>query len=85
MEEGISKQVMLLRLQNGKRKVYKIDLSDLASKDLIDIVVQNNDVIYIQPSNKMNSREVAVQISPYLNIVSILLGITTTTLILLKK
>ncbi len=85
VEEGISKQVMLLRLQNGKRKVYKIDLSDLASKDLIDIVVQNNDVIYIQPSNKMNSREVAVQISPYLNIVSILLGITTTTLILLKK
>lgn len=85
---GISKDskansVKLMRVIEGKekREVYKIDLSTIEGLDEGDLVVQANDIIYVEPNANI-AREILQDIAPVISLVttSILFYVTIKTL-----
>ena len=69
-ERGISKRIKLIRKNiDGKRKVYKIDLSTIGGIASADLVVQANDIIYVDPAPRIAS-EIVTEISPIVGILT---------------
>jgi polysaccharide biosynthesis/export protein len=69
-ERGISKRIKLIRKnQDGIRKIFKIDLSTIEGIAQADVVVQANDIIYVDPAPRI-ATEVLSEISPIITILS---------------
>ena len=62
-ERGRSKQIKLLRQQEGKEVVYEMDLSTVEGIEAARTIVQANDIIYVE-SNPQVVREVLSDVSP---------------------
>lgn len=63
-KRGDARQVKLFRLDpGGGRKVYKFDLSEIDGLPYADIVMQGDDVIYVQPTPEL-AREALSDLSP---------------------
>ena len=48
-EEGKSNSIMLIRKIGNDRKVYNIDLSTIEGLKYVDMIIQANDYVYIEP------------------------------------
>lgn len=75
-ERGKSNTVKIIRRENGERKMYKIDLSTVEGLKFVDMVVQANDYVYIEPKAAI-TRGVVTEIAPVVSILSSALIIFT--------
>ncbi len=68
-ERGNAKKIKLIRKEGDTRQVYRIDLSTVDGIDMADMVVQANDIIYVQPRRDL-AREFVKEFAPYLSLLS---------------
>jgi polysaccharide biosynthesis/export protein len=68
-ERGKANTIKLMRKVNGKREVYGIDLSTIEGLMYVDMIVQANDYIYIEPTPDLG-REIAEDVVPIISIFS---------------
>ncbi len=69
-KRGDARQVKLFRVEpSGDRKVYSFDLSDISGLKYGDIVLQGDDVIYVQPNPDLAS-EALRDIVPIMTLVT---------------
>lgn len=80
-ERGRAKKIKLIRKNDeGKRLVYKVDLSKIEGLDYTDIIVQANDYIYVEPVPEIG-REVLKEVTPIVSLISsaaIVISVITT-------
>ncbi len=75
-ERGKANTVKLMRRVDGTRKVYVLDLSVIEGLKYVDMIVQANDYIYVEP-NPQIAREVVKEVAPIISIISSALVILT--------
>ncbi len=75
-ERGKANTIKLMRKENGVRKIYAIDLSTIDGLKFVDMVVQANDYIYVEPNPEL-AKEVVKEIAPIFAIISSALVIFT--------
>jgi polysaccharide export outer membrane protein len=68
-ERGKANTIKLMRKVDGKREVYGIDLSTIEGLKYVDMIVQANDYIYIEPTPDLG-KEVAEDVVPIISIFS---------------
>lgn len=73
---GKARKIKLIRGEYEKRKVYLIDLSKIDGLKQGDIVLQSNDIIYIEPRADI-ARGILTELSPLLGLVSTTISIFT--------
>jgi len=68
-EHGKSNQIRLFRIENGVRKIYEFDLSEINNLKNADVTVQNRDILVINhhPRNAQNTLRDA---GPWLSILT---------------
>ncbi len=71
-EDGKAYKIKLIRRDTKKPKVYLIDLSTIGGLSQGNIVVQANDIIYIEPRNRIAQR-LTNEIGPYLSLLTTVL------------
>lgn len=76
-DDGKAKKVKLIRTVNNERKVYLIDLSKIEGLKQADLVVQANDIIYVEPKKQI-ARGVVKELTPLITILSAVLLVVTT-------
>lgn len=75
-DRGKSNTVKLMRKENGERKVYTLDLSTMEGLKYVDMVVQANDFIYVEPKAEL-AKEALQEVAPIVSILSSALVIFT--------
>lgn len=75
-KRGKARSVKLIRMVNGTREIYPVDLSTLDGLKYADMVVQSNDYVYIEPNARVG-REIIAETTPFLAILSSILLIFT--------
>jgi polysaccharide export outer membrane protein len=69
-ERGRANKVKLIRKnKEGKRDVYKIDLSRIDGVGYADIIVQANDYIYVEPDPEIG-KEILKEVAPIVSLIS---------------
>lgn len=70
-ERGKAKKVKLMRRSGDgeKRHVYVLDLSTIEGLQYVDMIVQANDYIYVEP-NPQVTREIVKDVAPIVSIIS---------------
>lgn len=68
-ERGKANTIKLMRKVDGKRQIYGIDLSTIEGLKYVDMIVQANDYIYVEPTPDLG-KEVAEDIVPVISIIS---------------
>jgi polysaccharide export outer membrane protein len=70
-DRGKAGEIKLIRQnrKTGKREVYQIDLSTIEGLAEADIIVQPNDIIYVEPLPLIAS-EIVSQLAPFLSLIS---------------
>lgn len=68
-EDGKSSEIRLFRMENGERKIYEFDLSEMNHLKNADVTVQNKDILVINhhPRNAQNTLRDA---GPWLSILT---------------
>ena len=66
---GKVKKIKVMRKEDNQRLVYEIDLRTLEGLKYADMVVQANDIIYVQPVPQIN-RELLAEITPVLSLLT---------------
>ena len=75
-ERGKANTVKLIRKYGDQRKIYQIDLSKVEGLKYVDMIVQANDYIYVEPSDDL-AKELINEVAPVLAILSNLLILFT--------
>jgi len=68
-DDGKAAQVKLIRANDGKNDVYLIDLSKISGIKQANMVVQANDIIYVEPRRRISSK-IVQEIAPLISILS---------------
>lgn len=68
-ERGKANTIKLMRKVNGKRIVYGIDLSTMEGLQYVDMIVQANDYIYVEPTPEIG-KQVAQNVVPIVSLIS---------------
>lgn len=68
-ERGKAKTVKLMRRNGNARDVYVLDLSTIEGLKYVDMIVQANDYIYVEP-NPQITREVVKELAPIVSILT---------------
>ena len=68
-DRGDARKVKLIRWVDGNREIYLMDLSTIEGMQYASIVVQANDVIYVEPVPEI-AAEVMKDVAPYITLVS---------------
>ena len=69
-DRGRANRIKLIRKgKDGKREVYKVDLSTIEGLGYTDIVVQANDYIYVEPVPEIG-RELLQEVTPIVSLIS---------------
>ena len=69
-ERGRANKIKLIRKNaEGKRDVYKIDLSTIEGVGYADIIVQANDYIYVEPDPEIG-KEILKEVAPIVSLIS---------------
>jgi polysaccharide biosynthesis/export protein len=68
-KRGRAKKIKLIREVGDKHEVYLIDLSDISGLQYADLIVQANDIIYVEPVPQI-AQELLQEITPILSLVS---------------
>jgi polysaccharide biosynthesis/export protein len=77
-DDGKAKQIKLIRNNNDKHDVYLIDLSKIEGIQQASLVVQANDIIYIEPRRKISSK-IVQEIAPIISILTSVFVVITFT------
>lgn len=80
-ERGKSSSIKLMRRVNGERLVYTLDLSTIEGLKYVDMIVQANDYIYVEPTPEL-AKEVAEDIVPVVSLISSAVFIVSAVLLL---
>jgi polysaccharide export outer membrane protein len=80
-DRGKSSSVKLMRKVNGERVIYTIDLSTIEGLKYVDMIIQANDYIYVEPTPEL-SKEIAEDIVPIVSLISSALIILSAILVL---
>ncbi|MBL1280104.1 MAG: polysaccharide biosynthesis/export family protein [Fluviicola sp.] len=68
-DRGKANTVKLMRRVGGVRKIYIIDLSTIDGLRYVDMIVQANDYIYVEPTPEI-AKEIAEDVVPIVSILS---------------
>jgi polysaccharide export outer membrane protein len=68
-DRGKANTIKLMRRVNGERQVYGIDLSTMEGLKYVDMIVQANDYIYVEPTPELG-KEIAEDIVPVVSLIS---------------
>ncbi len=69
-KRGIASKVKIFRLDpSGKRKIYQFDLSDISGLKYADMVMQGDDVVYVQPNPEL-AREFLADLTPVITLLT---------------
>lgn len=68
-ENGKARKVKLIRKKEDKHEVYLIDLSTIEGIDDARLVLQANDIVYVEPRRKISVKALK-EISPVLTLIS---------------
>lgn len=68
-DRGDASKVKLIRKVNGQQEVYLMDLSTIEGIQYASMIVQANDIIYVEPVPEI-ANEVFKDVSPFVSIVS---------------
>jgi len=68
-ERGKASSIKLMRKVNGERQVYTLDLSTIDGLKYVDMIVQANDYIYVEPTPEL-AKEIAEDIVPVVSLIS---------------
>jgi polysaccharide export outer membrane protein len=68
-DRGKASSIRLVRLIDNERHVFNVDLSIIANLDKIDIIVEANDVIYVEPTPDV-AREILKDVAPIVSLIS---------------
>lgn len=68
-DRGRSSRIKLMRVVNGQRVVYGIDLSTMKGLKYVDMIVQANDYIYVEPTPEL-AKEIAKDVVPVVSLLS---------------
>lgn len=68
-QRGRAARIKIMRKVDDKREIYLIDLSTIQGLDYVDMIIQANDYIYVEPVPEIG-REILADIAPVLSIVS---------------
>ncbi len=72
IKDGKAHRVKLIRGQPGNPKVYRIDLSTIKGIENANLVLQANDIIYVDPRERVPVR-IMEHVTPYLTLATTLL------------
>lgn len=75
-ERGKANTIKLMRKESGVRQIYTIDLSTIEGLKYVDMVVQANDYIYIEPNAEL-AKGFVKEAAPVISIISSALIIFT--------
>ena len=81
-ERGKSKKIRILRRENSERQVFEVDLSTIEGLKYGDMVVQADDIIYVEPTPQI-ATELLKDLSPFVSLITtvvLLISIATGTL-----
>ena len=68
-DRGKANTVKLMRRVDGERKIYWIDLSTIEGLQYVDMIVQANDYIYVEPTPEI-AKEISKDIVPVISLAS---------------
>lgn len=68
-DRGKAKRIKIFRRVGEERKVYLVDLSTIEGLKYVDMVVQANDYIYVEPVPRYGA-EIVQQIAPYVSLLT---------------
>ncbi len=68
-ERGKANTIKLMRKVNGERKVYVMDLSTIDGLKYVDMIVQANDYIYVEPTPEL-AKEISQDVVPIVSLLS---------------
>jgi polysaccharide export outer membrane protein len=68
-DRGKASSIKLMRKVNGERLVYTLDLSTMEGLKYVDMIVQANDYIYVEPTPEL-SKEIAEDVVPIVSLIS---------------
>lgn len=77
-DDGKARQVKLIRAKDDKHDIYLIDLSKIEGIKQASMVVQANDIIYIEPRRKISSK-IVQEIAPIVSILTSIFIVLTYT------
>lgn len=80
-DRGKASAIKLMRKVNGERVVYTLDLSTIEGLKYVDMIVQANDYIYVEPTPEL-SKEIAEDVVPVVSLISSGLFIVSAILLL---
>lgn len=73
-DRGRASKIKLIRDVDGVKKVYLIDLSTIEGLQYTDLILQNGDYIYVEPSPQLG-KEILQEIAPIFSIITSTVGI----------
>jgi polysaccharide biosynthesis/export protein len=68
-QRGKANKIKLIRTVGKEREVYLIDLSDISGVKYADMLVQANDIIYVEPVPQI-AQEILQEVTPILSLIS---------------
>lgn len=68
-DRGKASSIKIIRLVDGQRVAYAIDLSTMAGLKYVDMIVQANDYIYVEPTPEL-AKEIASDVVPVVSLLS---------------
>lgn len=68
-QRGDARKVKILRQVGDRREVYQVDLSTIEGKDAAGMIVQANDIIYVDPVPRLPA-EVLRDVAPIVTLIS---------------
>lgn len=75
-DRGKTDNIRIVRTENGKRKVYIVDLSTINKIELGEMLVQANDYIFIEERTNI-PLEITKEFTPYLTLITTLISTYT--------
>lgn len=68
-ERGKANTVKLIRKYDNERKIYQMDFSKIEGLKYVDMIVQANDYIYVEPTDDL-AKEVIKEVAPIVGVLS---------------
>lgn len=83
-DRGKANTIKLMRNEGSGRIVYKLDLSKIEGLKHVDMIVQANDYIYIEPTKQI-ARELVKDVAPIISLISSAFVVVSVVNLLKKK
>ena len=68
-DRGKASAIKLMRRVDGERVIYTLDLSTIEGLKYVDMIIQANDYIYVEPTPEL-AKEIAEDVVPIVSLIS---------------